>query len=526
MSETLSYVPEDLKDAERLTLTPKQERFIFHKEFPETAQAKVAAYGGGVGNGKSFAGCIKVHNHCMENPGAFVLVGRRHATDLRDSTLKDFLALFGDYGVYKESEKKFTYPNGSEIIFRHLDDLRSLTNMNLSYYWVDQAEEVPEDAFLFLNGRIRRQRGPQGQYIKERGGALTFNMDGHNWIWRRLKMHRDTNGDPLKNPQEYCLIVATSHENPNLPADYREWIESMPKDWVDRFVYGSWDDHAGQIFSEWRPSVHVIDPFPIPNSWERFRSIDHGQNNPTACGWYAVDFDGNIYKYQEYYQEKSVVSEHVKNINTLSMIPTSDGRMVMDEYAYTLIDPSTSAKTRERNGRLFSVADEYYEAGIATLPAQNDVLAGINRCREYLTIDPARYHPTKTNDDGSPFKGAPKFFVFRGRCPNFEEEVAGYKWKPIKYGVEQNNHEAPVKKNDHSVDEWRYGIMSRPLAPGVTRSIDPRILKNPLELARYATKQGMTVDELLVSRLTGETKITHTDGGVTHSGGISHSYAE
>lgn len=535
MPEILDRIADDeVMDWERIELTPKQDAFIFAGQDNETKPpVRFSGYGGGVGNGKSFSGCIKVDNHCQDYPGALVLIGRRHATDLIDSTLRDFLSLFGDHGVYRDKYRKFVYPNGSEVIFRHLDDLRSLTNMNLSYFWIDQAEETPFDAFQFLRGRIRRQKGLTGKPIEwapgksvPRGGAITYNMEGHNWIYYLFHKKLDPKEKtPVDNPGDYFNITATSLENPHLTQDYIQDLLSAPKEWRDRFVYGAWDDFAGQIFSEWRPAVHVIDPFPIPNHWERFRSIDHGQNNPTACGWYAVDYDGNIYKYQEYYQEKTVVSEHVKNIRQMSKIKTTDGRLVDDEYAYTLIDPSTFAKTREKDGKLYSIADEYFDAGLSVVKAQNDVLAGINRMKEYLTIDPNRYHPTRTDEDGSPVKGAPKFYVFRGRCPKFEGEVQGYKWKPLKYGVDENNREQPVKKDDHAVDETRYAIMSRPLEPRAYRPIDPRVLQDPLELARYAQAQGLSVDELLRSRMTNDGQITHTEGGISHSNSsISHSY--
>lgn len=531
MPEILRAVNQDeIRDWDRIELTPKQDKFIFaHVDDDETKPLiRFAGYGGGVGNGKSFSGCIITDNHCQDWPGALALVGRRHATDLIDSTLKDFLSMYGDHGIYQDKYKTFKYPNGSEVIFRHLDDLRSLTNMNLSMFWIDQAEEVPFEAFQFLRGRIRRKKGLTGKPINERIGRITYNMEGHNWIYYLFHRRVDVKEKiPIENPEQYINITATSLENPHLTEDYKADLMSAPKEWRDRFVFGAWDDFAGQIFSEWRPGVHIIDPFPIPNHWERFRSIDHGQNNPTACGWYAVDYDGNIFKYQEYYEEKMVVSEHVKNILEMSKVPTADGRMVMDEYSYTLIDPSTHAKTREKDGRLYSVADEYYDAGLVTTKAQNDVMAGINRFKEYLTINPERYHPTRLDTEGNPMKGSPKFFIFRGRCPNFEEEVQGYKWKPLKYGVDENNKEQPVKKNDHAVDESRYAIMSRPQTPGTQQHIDPHIMGNVLELARYASRQGMTVQDLLISRMTGDTTIQHSDSGIVHQeGGISHTFNE
>lgn len=499
-------------------LFPKQDGFVFDEH-------RFAAYGGGFGNGKTLAGAIKTYNHCMANKDAFFLVGRRHATDLEDSTQRDFLHLFGHMGKFSPKNKSFRfYINGepwAEVIFRHLDDMNSLTNMNLSGFWIDQAEEVSEDAFDFLVGRIRRP-------VKRREGFITYNPNGHDWIWRKFIKKIGKDGKKLTNASDFLVITASTLENRhNLPEDYVTSLLAMPKEWVKRFVEGSHDVFSGQIYDEFNPSIHVLPhAFQIPNTWERFRSIDHGQNNPTSCHWYAVDFDGVIYVYQEYYQEKTVVSTHVKMINELSKIRNSEGQIIQDHYNYTVIDPSTHAKTLEdKNGHLFSVADEYLDAGIATIAAQNDVLAGINRVKEYLKIDPTRYHPFLKTDDGEPIMGAPKLFIFP-QCENLIEEIAQYRWKAYSSkmlaNVERDDvKEAPVKRMDHAADDLRYAIMSRPQLPQYIQTIEPWVFQNSLELSRRAQSMGMTVEDLRAQRY-GRTNIRHSSSGIKHTNGLKN----
>lgn len=450
---------------------------------------------------------------------AFFLIGRRHATDLRDSTQRDFLNLFGHLGKWSPGNQAFKfYENGkprSEVIFRHLDDLQSLTNMNLSGFWIDQAEEVSEDAFDFLVGRIRRP-------VQHREGFITFNMNGHDWIWRRFLKRIGRDGKPLDNGDDYHLITASTLENQNnLPADYIKALLAQPEDYVKRFVYGSFDSFSGQIFEEFNPSIHVIQPFQIPNTWERIRGIDHGQAHATGCLWSAIDYVGNMYIYQEYKQPNEVVSKHVEAIKRMSLIRTTSGQTMEDVYAYTVIDPSTHMKTREKDGHHFSVADEYLDAGIATIPAQNDVIAGINRTKEYMRIDPDAYHPT-LRVDGEPLKGAPRLYIF-STCPDLIEEIQQYRWKQA-FGVTTNPDsdivkERPVKRNDDLVDPLRYLIMSRPQNARMMQQIEPWVFQNPLELARRASRMGMTVDEVLAGRYH-DTKINHKKSGIQHSSGL------
>lgn len=495
------------------TLFEKQDAFVFDTH-------KFGGYGGGFGNGKTLSGSIKAYNHCMENEDGFFLIGRRHATDLRDSTMRDFLNLFGHLGKWSAKNQSFRfYVNGkpkSEVIFRHLDDLQSLTNMNLSGFWIDQAEEVSEDAFDFLVGRIRRK-------AQRREGFITFNMNGHDWIWRRFLKQIGRDGKPLDNASDYFLVTASTLENQtNLPEDYIKALLAQPEDYVKRFVYGSFDTFSGQIFDEFNPSLHVIPPFQVPNAWERIRGIDHGQAHATGCLWGAIDFMGNIYIYQEYKQPNEVVSQHVKNIKDMSMVRTTEGELIQDIYAYTIIDPATHQKTREKDGYRFSVADEYLDAGIPTIAGQNDVIAGINRVKEYLKLDEDSYHPYLKDPDGEPLRGAPRLYIFSS-CPELIEEIQQYRWKQA-FGINTNPDsdqiaERPVKRNDDLVDPLRYLIMSRPQSPSQLQHIEPWVFENPLELARRATRMGMTVNDLIAGRFK-DTKIRHSSSGIKHSGSL------
>ena len=526
----------DQVETDQIVLKPKQAKFI-------QSQAPYSAYGGGVGNGKTLAAIIKVYQHCEEQPGAYFLIGRKFFPELRDSTMRDFLQLMGNYGTFVAQDKKFLFPNGSEVIFRHLDNRDSLTNLNLSGFYVDQAEDIPEETFDYLSGRCRLQFNKKtGTHITQRLRMITFNPKGHDWIWRLFDQKKDADGFDLTSPEDYHLEIATTYENrDNLPADYLKSLESKPKEWKDRFIYGSFDVKAGRIFEEWAPAMHVIPEkyhFKIPEHWTKFRAIDHGQNNPTACLWMAADTDGNVYVYREYYKPNASVSWHTQRINVLSQ-EWSGSNLMPGEYQYTVIDPSTHAKTREKDGYRYSIADEYLDAGISTIGAQNDVGAGINRIREYMAPMQGHYHPFllvkditeghpmyKDNfmrDPESPAINAPRLYIFSG-CSNLIKELPEYEWQPLKYnqiGI-TNNNEKPVKNFDHATDALRYGIMSRPVTREDMQTMDPRIWNDSLQLALYARRMGLSKDELLEQRMGLQSGIKHSNGSgrITHSSGL------
>lgn len=409
-----------------IKLSDKQDKFIF-------SSLRDCAFGGGWGNGKTLAGCIKTFFHLQNNKDALAFVGRKDATDLRDSTMQDFREWFGDKLIENRGERSFTYkPTNSKAIFRHADDLGKLTNINLSFFWLDQAEELTLSEYTFLKGRLRRSIDGIRQ------GCITFNMEGHNWIWDKWKKQSLPN---------HMLVEGATHENKeHLPADYLEDLEVLKQtspNVYKRYVLGNWDVFEGQIYGEYSDKIHVIDPFTIPKEWTKVFALDHGLTNPTAGLWGAVDYDDNLYIYDGHYQAGELVSYHAEKIKA---------KTGEDEISAYLIDPSC-AQQNAINRR--SVMGEYLRQGIYFMPAKNDVRAGINRVKEYLRVDPNRIHPIDN------VKGSPRLFIFdvEGTI-KLREELPQYKWKSLRGKVgEENQPEKPNKYFDHAADALRYMIM-------------------------------------------------------------------
>ena len=55
---------------------------------------------------------------------------------------------------------------------------------------------------------------------------------------------------------------------------------------------------AGQFFPEFRRQTHVIAPFPLPESWPRYFTMDYGLD--MLAGYFiALDEQGRAYVYRE-----------------------------------------------------------------------------------------------------------------------------------------------------------------------------------------------------------------------------------
>ena len=405
---------------------------------------KYRFFGGGWGNGKTSAGCAEAVTLALEYPGSVGLIARRTRPELKATTQHVFFHGGGGnpetdwpgcpeelIRSFNKSEQKLTMVNGSIIHFWPLDDPDKLSNLNLGWFLIDQAEEIPEEMFQMLQGRLRQLRAP-------RKGMCLFNPAGHDWIWRRC-VH-------MKYP-DHGLIHAKTTDNPNLPPDYVRSLLNMPESWVKRFVEGSFDVFEGMIWPEFDPDVHTVQPFVLPEWYEGVEGIDHGRRNPTAVLWCYFDDQGNCFVVDEHYEAGKLVSHHADRI--------LERRAQYGEPNYTVIDAS-AAQQDPNTGR--SVIDEYWDYGIITVPSDRHVIARINRVAEWLRLDPTHPHPL--TGETRP-EGWPRLYIFRN-CVHLIEHIQQYQWKRKPPTQETDAKEEPLKKDDHDVDALGYVLMTRP----------------------------------------------------------------
>lgn len=138
-------------------LIPSQAGFL-------RSEARYPAYVGSWATGKSLTGIGKAMALSEEFPGNLGIVFRKEFTDLRDSTIKDFESYTGmKVGASRDVE----LANGSQIMFRHIEELNNIQNVNLGWFWIEQAEELETDEqFFTLFGRLRRKDARHCGFVK------------------------------------------------------------------------------------------------------------------------------------------------------------------------------------------------------------------------------------------------------------------------------------------------------------------------------------------------------------------------
>jgi phage terminase large subunit len=417
-------------------MLPKQ-RIFFDKVLDKNGP-KYVAFISGVGGGKTITGCVTMLAQAVMYPSTY-LIARQYYPELKATTYRTFKdicppeLILEDRIADMEIRIKAVNGKSSTILFRPLEAWDKLRSLNLGGFFIDEASQVSEEAFMLLQGRLRDSGGL-------RKGICISNPAGHDWLYRWFFKQ-----DFFKNEQEkrnYFLIKGTSLENTFLPKDY---IETMLNTWSDiriqREVMGSFDVFEGAIYDEFRRDVHVIDDFEIPSDWRRVMGADHGWTNPAAAVFGAVDGDGNVYIYDEYYAKEKLIREIVQE----GWLP----KIGRDKIDAIYIDPSTKATRGQTGLSDFSTYLEYLPDNLALLTANNEVSAGIDRVKTYLRINPRN--------------NKPRLYIFK-RCVNLIEELVQYRWAPLSPSQEgqKNQKEEPRKYNDHACDALRYLIMSRP----------------------------------------------------------------
>ena len=423
---------------------PKQAEFLRMALDLRPNSPKYIRYLGGVGSGKTMIGCITVLTWAVLYPGDY-LIGRQFFPELRDTTLKTFLdvcppELIVEHRV-ADAIIKIRSQGGkvSNILFRALEEPDKLRSLNLNGFYLDESNQMTENAFWLLTTRLR------GKFVRK--GIMTTNSDGRSWGWRLFVQKSFTEDEAAK--MMFYSIKAPSTENKHLPDDY---ISAMLSTYTEerrrREVEADEDLFEGAVYPDFRLDRNVVEPFQIPETWTRVIGLDHGLKNPAAAIFGAVSGDGDIYIFDEFYKSGWLI-EQICNGNKQTGEPGLKQKIGSQKINAIYIDPSTKATRGQTGVNEFSTYLEYLPPAIPLLCANNDVCAGLDRTARYF-----KDHPVTKK---------PQLYIFK-TCKNLINELLEYRWEPLSSAMvgRRNDHEAPRKYNDHACDALRYLIMSRP----------------------------------------------------------------
>lgn len=162
-----------------------------------------------------------------------------------------------------------------------------------------------------------------------------------------------------------------------------------------------------------------------------YGAVDWGFTNPGIMQIWLTDYDDRLYLFRELYATRKIIDWWIER-----------GVEFRDMYGVRefVCDPAEPAFIQQFNN-----------AGLVAVPANNDVNAGIHAVQSRLRVQP---------------DGKPRLFVIRssriemdielkdaGKPTSTLEEIPGYVWDS------HHQKEKPIKVDDHGVDALRYMVM-------------------------------------------------------------------
>lgn len=382
--------------------------------------------------------------------------------------------------AYNKELRTLTLENGSFVEFMSYDqDLDKFAGTSRHFIHFD--EEPPQDVWLENKTRLI-----------DTGGSYWITMtpvEGMTWVYDDIYMPGKI--DPANN---IGVVEVDMTENPYLHAgEVDEFISGLSADDREARVKGKFVQLGGTVYKNFDPSIHVIDPFIPPKTWEWYASLDHGFNNPTAWLWHAVSPDGRVVTFSEHYESGQVVEYHARAVLARNAELGRTPDVYIGDPSIRNTDPITGT----------SIHLDYSMHGVPIVLGNNDVAAGINRVSSYL----------ETLGES----GLPQLLITRN-CVNLIQEMQRYRWATWqnKRAQHQNNaKEQAHKKDDHAVDSLRYFIMSRPdlrgmrmenlKQPNPLRAPEPSYLMGEnVEVARVDYRSAPVATEWNVETATDE----------------------
>lgn len=193
----------------------------------------IALYQGGYGSGKTFVGSAIGIFLCLQYPGILGLVGAQTYTLVRDTTQRQYFEHLDNMGFkagvhykWNASEEKITFTNGSEVMFRHLQDPNKIKSLNLGFIEIEEMSDTLESTFKMLISRLRQKVKPEwkAKGFKYRLFGHTNPEQSKGWIYKYF----------VEQKQPYFrLIQAPTTQNKFLS---KEYVESM-RDLYDEQYY-------------------------------------------------------------------------------------------------------------------------------------------------------------------------------------------------------------------------------------------------------------------------------------------------
>ena len=206
-----------------------------------------AFYGGAAGGGKSDALLMAALQY-VDVPGYKALIIRRTFAQLDQPGMLIARAkewLWGTAAVWNGAAYRWTFPSGSELVFRHAqneDSIQDLQGSEYDFIGFDELTQFTEYQYTYASSRLRKlvdARVPTRLRSTGNPGGI-----GQRWVKRRFVDKLPREGDPQDTPEKCAariFIPAKVTDNPsiNLP-EYEESLSALDPQTRKQLLEGDW----------------------------------------------------------------------------------------------------------------------------------------------------------------------------------------------------------------------------------------------------------------------------------------------
>ncbi|MBR6720434.1 MAG: phage terminase large subunit [Clostridia bacterium] len=434
-------------------ITRKQQAFI-------NAEEDEVLYGGAAGGGKSYGQIIDAFLKALKYPGIKQIIFRNSYPELNRSIILTAQAILPkELYSYSSVGHKMNFVNGSLIEFGFLASDSDVSGYQSAEYDIirfDELTHFTEYQYKYMRSRLRGAN----KFPKQIKSSTNPGGRGHGWVKEMFITPKKPGKRFERDGTSFLFIPATVTENKFLMENdpgYIKRLESLPLHEKKALLYGEWDIFDGQFFSEFknvpmhyddRKGTHIITPFTPPPEWTIYRSFDFGYARPFSVGWWAIDYDGRLYRIMELYGCAKDSSGAVMANTGVKWTPEKIFARVSEtekshpwlkgKDIFGVADPSIWDKSRGT-----SVADVAESFGVYFDKGDNNRLPGWMQVHYRMQFDE---------------NNIPMMYVF-SNCEGFIRTM------PSLVFSKNNPEDLDTEGEDHIADEVRYMCMAHPIAP-------------------------------------------------------------
>lgn len=392
------------------------------------ANGAINVWDGAVRSGKTVASLLKAGQFVADpgrqrGGGVFVVTGVT-----QDTIARNVFAPLSDPAIMGRHARLTHYTRGAptgvilgrpvEVISGYdLASERRIRGLTAYGWYADEFNLLPEE---FMNQLVAR-----ASVAGARGFATCNPAAPGHWAKKR---YIDTAWQATGPDVRHWHFKIT--DNPSLGREYLQTMMGLYTGmWYKRMILGLWVMAEGAVFDSFDPERHVVSDPELPDIQQWLAvGIDYGTTNPFSAVLIGLGADQRLYVTHEYrYDSRKSGRAMTDREYSAAVRGWLDGieykgtKGVRPRFVF--VDPSAA-----------SFRLQLHRDGLTNIAGDNGVTDGLRTMSSLFTADKIRIHE---------------------RCAGLVEEIPGYSWDPKEAKL---GNDAPIKRDDHSVDAARYGI--------------------------------------------------------------------